>query len=233
MQEVSNRKITQYFDEKGFLIKDDLIINEHVLKLFINDDYYTTYYCTPSLLEELVLGNLAINGLIKQREDLAFSEVREDFIKVNLNINSPRLEELESNVNPQISATNILRLMNKHLDSSPLHKSTGGTHVMSIATNEEILYTCQDIGRHNALDKLFGCCLKNDIKVSDKILLSSGRITNEICYKAVKMGIKIVVSRATVSSLAIDLAEEHDLTILGFTRVNRFNIYTNPQRIIE
>lgn len=233
MQEVQNRIIKQYFDGKGFSTKDDLIITEHVLELVVNDVHYTTFYCTPSLLEELVIGNLAINGLIKKYSDLEFIQIQDDFIKVKVkeNIsNQPRVEEISDF---SISAKQILQLMNTHLDSSPLHKATGGTHIMSLATNNEILYTCQDIGRHNALDKLYGICLKNDINIADKILLSSGRITHEMCYKAMQMGIKLVLSRATVSSLAIDLAEEHGITIVGFTRVNRFNIYSNPQRIIE
>lgn len=233
MQETQNRIIKQYFDGKGLETKEDLIITEHVLELIINDAHYTTYYCTPSLLEELVIGNLAINGVIKKFSDLEFVQIQDDCIKVIVNDNKSDQSQVEETDNLSISGQEILQLMNRHLDSSPLHKATGGTHIMSLATNNDILHTCQDIGRHNALDKLYGICLKNDIDISDKILLSSGRITHEMCYKAMKMGIKLIVSRATVSSLAIDLAEEHGITIVGFTRVNRFNIYTNPQRIKE
>lgn len=233
MQEVQNRMIKQYYEDSGFTLKDDLIITEHVLELIVNDSYYTTYYCTPSLLEELVIGNLAINGVINKYSDLEFVDIKDNRIKVLVKESEPTQAQVANKEDLVVSAKQVLKLMNKHLDSSPLHKATGGTHIMSLATNEEILYTCQDIGRHNALDKLLGICLKNNIDRSDKILLSSGRITHEMCFKAVKLGVKIILSRATVSSLAIDLAEQNGITIAGFTRVNRFNVYTNPQRIIE
>ncbi|HZK44052.1 MAG TPA: formate dehydrogenase accessory sulfurtransferase FdhD [Syntrophomonadaceae bacterium] len=233
MLEVTKRKIVQYLAEKGFLLRDDLIIKEHRLKLIVNDEYYSDYFCTPSFLEELVLGSLAIEGLIRQKSDLKFIDINDDCIKVNISSSSETKKNVKSDSEIQIKASRVLELMDKHLDSSPLHKTTGGTHVMSLATNDDIIITCQDIGRHNALDKLYGCCLKNDIKLDDKILFSSGRITNEIAYKTLKMGVKVIVSRAMVSSMAIELAEAHGLTILGFTRGNRFNIYSNPHRIIE
>ncbi|NLB88770.1 MAG: formate dehydrogenase accessory sulfurtransferase FdhD [Syntrophomonadaceae bacterium] len=233
MREVQNRQIKQYFEDKGFTTKDDLIITEHALDLIVNDAHHTTYYCTPSLLEELVIGNLAINGVINKFSDLEFVDVKDDCIKVIVKENKSEKTQVQAADDFVISAKDALKLMNQHLDSSPLHKTTGGTHIMSLATVDEILFSCQDIGRHNALDKLYGICLKNDIDISDKILLSSGRMTHEMCYKAVQIGVKIILSRAAVSSLAIDLAEEFGLTIAGFTRVNRFNVYSNPQRIIE
>ncbi len=232
MEVVTTRNIFQYVEGQGFVLKEDLIIKEHTLQLFINDKYYTTYDCSPELLPELIIGNLAINGLINTRSDIDFIDIKDDCIKVNIpeKISLPnRPQETEL----KITAKQVLELMHKHLDSSPLHKSTGGTHVMSVATNDDIIYSCQDIGRHNALDKLYGYCLQNNINTSDKIFLSSGRISKEICFKAVKMGIKVFIARATVSSQAIDLARENNITVTGFTRGNRFNIYSHPHRIIE
>lgn len=232
VQEVSTHKIYQYFTADGFVEKDDLIINEHSFELLINGNYHATYNCTPSLLEELIIGNLVINKIINHVSDLTFEEINTDYIKTKFHKRASS-EYKVSNVDMKIKAKQILVLMDKHLDSSPLHKSTGGTHVMSIANNNEIIFSCQDIGRHNALDKLYGYCLKNNIDLSDKILFSSGRITNEICQKLISIGIKIVVSRATVSNMAIELAHRHNLTLIGFARGNRFNLYTHPYRILE
>lgn len=232
MEVVTRRDIHEYVEGQGFTLKPDLIIKEHSLQLFINDQYYTTYDCSPELLPELIIGNLAINGIINNRSDLDFTDMKDDCIKVTIAENlSPQKDPRE--IDLKISARQVLNLMHKHLDSSPLHKSTGGTHVMSVATNEEIIYSCQDIGRHNALDKLYGYCLENNISIKDKIFLSSGRISKEICYKAVKMGVRVFIARATVSSQAIDLAIENNITITGFTRGNRFNIYSHPHRIME
>lgn len=232
MQETSKYEIYQYWENEGFTKKEDLIINEEEFKLIINGENYATYYCTPSLLEELIIGNLAINNTINQASELIFQNIKPGLIEVILN--KPQLKEnLIDLPEVKIKAQQVLNLMNQHLESSPLHKSTGGTHVMSLADSEGIIFSCQDIGRHNALDKLYGYSLKNNINTSDKILFSSGRITNEICEKAVKIGIKVIVSRATVSNLAIDLAIKNDITLIGFTRINRFNLYSHPYRILE
>ncbi len=232
MQETSTHKIYQYFTDQGFLSKDDLIINENAFRLTVNGEYYYTYFCTPSLLEELVIGNLAVNKMIKQASEVTFDKIGSDYIEVRLDKQAIATSKAPD-TKLSIKAGQILRLMDEHLDSSPLHKSTGGTHVMSLASSKEIIFSCQDIGRHNALDKLYGYCLRNDIALGDKILFSSGRISNEICQKVIAMGIKIVVSRATVSSMAIESAHQDKVTLIGFARGNRFNLYTHPDRILE
>lgn len=233
--ETSIYKIYQYHKDEGFVEKDDLIINEEEFRLIIDGGYYASYCATPSMIKELVIGNLAINGVIEQASDITFTNISAGLIETTLNkgeaISKVKLKRIESS-RIKITADNILALMNTHLESSPLHKSTGGTHVISLADETGLIYSCQDIGRHNAIDKLYGYLLINNISASDKILLSSGRITKEMCEKAIKIGTKIVVSRATVSNLAIDLAIENNITLIGFARLTRFNLYSHPERII-
>jgi FdhD protein len=88
-----------------------------------------------------------------------------------------------------------------------------------------------DIGRHNALDKIFGYCLKNNISIGNKIIVFSGRISSEILLKVAKIGCEVVLSKSAPTELALQLAEELGITTVGFIRNQSLNIYTCPERI--
>ena len=108
---------------------------------------------------------------------------------------------------------------------------TYGKHVLKPKLRKTILAFAEDIGRHNAVDKVFGSCILRNISFSKKILLVSGRISSEIVSKCIKWGIPVVASRTSATSLALELAVEGGVTLVGFVRANRMNIYTNRQRL--
>ena len=95
-----------------------------------------------------------------------------------------------------------------------------------------IVLSRMDIGRHNALDKIYGHCLKHKIPVRDKVIVFSGRISSEILLKVAKIGCEIVLSKSAPTEFALTLAEELGITTVGFIRQNSFNLYTHPERII-
>lgn len=88
-----------------------------------------------------------------------------------------------------------------------------------------------DIGRHNALDKLYGYCLMHSLAVEDKIMVFSGGISSEVLLKVAKIGCSIVLSKSAPTELALRLAHELGITTVGFIRNQSFNIYTWPERI--
>jgi FdhD protein len=90
-----------------------------------------------------------------------------------------------------------------------------------------------DIGRHNALDKIYGHCLKNDIPVDDKIIVFSGRISSEILLKVAKIGCEVILSKSAPTELALELAEQLGITTIGFIRNQALNVYTYPKRIVN
>lgn len=118
-------------------------------------------------------------------------------------------------------------------EQQTLFNNTGGIHACALFDfNFNLLYHCEDVGRHNAMDKLTGKSLKNHtIPCLDHILMLSGRASFELIHKAVCMGIPVVASVGAPSSLAVSLAENFGMTLIGFLRESRMNIYTHPYRI--
>lgn len=112
---------------------------------------------------------------------------------------------------------------------------TGGLHASSLFTQTgQLLAVREDIGRHNALDKAIGACLVDSSIALDRALLcSSGRISYEIIQKALMAGISVVMGVGAPSSLAVTLATDFNLTLLGFARDGRFNVYSGPERLLS
>jgi FdhD protein len=132
----------------------------------------------------------------------------------------------------QVEAGEILKLVGAVQDKALLFKSTGGVHSAALAERDKLLFYNEDIGRHNAVDKIVGQCILKNISLEDKILLTSGRISSEIVIKGAKLGLPIIVSRSAPTSLAVALARETGITLVGFARGKRLNIYSHTIRII-
>jgi FdhD protein len=115
---------------------------------------------------------------------------------------------------------------------SSIFMRTGGVHSCAVCREGEVVISNDDIGRHNALDKVFGKCLLEEIRLDDKLILTSGRISSEILIKVARMGAPIIVSRCAPTDLALRLAEKVGITVIGFARAGRMNIYTHPERVI-
>jgi len=134
----------------------------------------------------------------------------------------------------KISRDLVYQLPEKLRKSQDVFESTGGLHASALFNLEgNLLLTREDVGRHNALDKLIGTALKQDLlPLNNSILLLSGRASFELIQKAAMAGIKMVAAVGAPSSLAVELASEFDMTLIGFLRNNRFNIYGGKQRVI-
>jgi FdhD protein len=128
----------------------------------------------------------------------------------------------------------LLSLMGRLQEGQPVFRETGGTHAVALASPDgQIFLQAEDVGRHNAMDKVIGRALLSGQDFGGLVALLSGRISFEMALKTARAGIPILAAVSAPTSLALKLARELDLTLAGFVRGQRLNIYTAPQRLVD
>lgn len=193
--------------ENEILEKMDEVAVEHQLIIQLKNGNKVDVTCTPSYLDELILGRRYL------LDDLSEQELGKLSIGDNKEISTVSLE-------------NIFRIVAEMFENpGSLFRDTGCAHSCVLVKDGEILCSMEDIGRHNALDKVIGYAVENQIPFAQSIIFTSGRISRDYLQKVVKAGFKIAVSRAAVTDGAVELAKEKDITLLGFIRKNTGNVY--------
>jgi len=211
----------------------DLMVHETALHLEIPGIMARTLYCSPSEQKELIVGHLYTQGFIHTPEDIESLEMDMDAGSVRVILketrqNLPRVLPAEEPVfDPQI----LLANQQKFFDQSTLQKATAGTHRCALCDDSGTYFACIDISRHNALDKLTGKALLEGVSLADKYILTSGRIPMDMIQKAAAISVPMIVSRSTPTIAAVETARKAGITLLGFSRENRFNIYSAPYRL--
>lgn len=240
----------------------DLIVSEYAVTVKINQQEFVTMVCTPEYVEDMVIGYLASERVIRSFEDIEeiWHQEKEGFVHIKTKHINPYYQQTQNKryitsccgmsrqgfvftndalvakkidqVHVQITTEDCFRLMHAMQDSADIFKKTGGVHNAALCDVNGIVLSRMDIGRHNALDKIYGYCLRNNIRMEDKIIVFSGRISSEILLKVSKIGCAIVLSKSAPTELALQLAEQLGITTVGFIRQQTLNIYTHPQRIL-
>lgn len=221
--------------------------------------------CTPGHDEELAVGFLFTEGIVKSKDEIAGCKIIGDNI-VNAELEpevvfdpqklerhfytssscgvcgKSSIDAVKNNIvckpgtgNIKVNADVITSLPDSLRKQQEVFKHTGGLHASALFNlNGNLLVTREDVGRHNALDKLIGALLmSNEMPLDRHILLLSGRASFELIQKAAMAGIKIVCAVGAPSSLAAELAKDCGMTLIGFLRDGRFNIYCGEQRVIN
>ncbi|MBS7606464.1 MAG: formate dehydrogenase accessory sulfurtransferase FdhD [Candidatus Bathyarchaeia archaeon] len=236
----------------------DVIAIEEVTRLYINDGLYAVFHHLPSQVKELIVGYLLTEGLIERIEDIlemkfsgmdAHVRLSEDkYLGVSdrirlitvlcsgkiapLNI-SKSAQKLRFN-DIKFSANVIFKSIEILNSRASIFRASGGTHSAALINGDcEIMAFAEDIGRHNAIDKVVGEATIKGANLSELILASTGRLTSEVVIKVVRVGIPVLVSPSAPTSMGLKIAESSNLTLIGFVRKKRFNIYTSPHRINE
>jgi FdhD protein len=232
---------------------DDFIAVEKRVRISVNGRGVLSLYCTPLMVRELVVGIIHNEGLISgewcaERMSIeygdeilvdvpatgAFSEGERTITSgcaggVSLTRPLPEAMRSDTIIFPAEKVRNVFREFQSRSES---YKLTGGVHSAALSDGNVVLAFAEDIGRHNAVDKVIGHCLLENIPFAGKMLLASGRLSSEIVLKCARSGIPVLVSRAAPTSLAVEIAESTGLTVVGFMRGDRMNVYTGKQRII-
>ena len=131
-----------------------------------------------------------------------------------------------------VDSSLLLRLGRALRDLQTIHPKVGGTHSAALFdARAHAVHTAEDIGRHNAVDKVIGYCLLRKIPLEDKILVTSGRASYEMATKAIRAGLPLIAALSAPTSLAVQIAQSRGLTLIGYLRGSRMNVYTHPERL--
>jgi len=230
-------------------------ITETPVSLTLNGEVWTTFMCTPVHLEAMMVGFLFNEGVIDSMDEVADIRICEhgDNVDVWLTHNAPRPDSwtrtsgcaggvtaVDSIRKPRsvavsdamiLSPKQIRALVDLLFESQQLYRETGGVHTSALSDGDRVILSAEDIGRHNTLDKIAGLYLLEKPRLGKKVLITTGRISSEMLQKAVRLGAGVLISRTSPSSLSIELAEKWGITLIGYARRNRFNIYANNHRI--
>ncbi|WP_245203644.1 formate dehydrogenase accessory sulfurtransferase FdhD [Ammoniphilus resinae] len=244
-------------------LKEDLIVTEHPVTLKINGVEFATLVCTPEYMEDMAIGFLASEGVISNYNDIKdiWVQEKEGFIHIKIDALDPNFQYLSSKryiasccgksrqgfvffndvrtakriqtTDVNLSFEDCFRLMNQMQEEATTFSQTGGVHNAALCDRNQVLLSRMDIGRHNALDKIYGYCIKHQIPMTDKIIVFSGRISSEILLKVAKMRCEVILSKSAPTSLTLELAEDLGITTVGFIRNESCNVYTHPERFLE
>lgn len=240
---------------------EDEVAVEAPVEIYVNGRLLTVLYATPQDIEALAVGHLMTEGLLKNPEHIAEVKVvnnkayvkTSDMVEDRIKAHKVRVVRTPCGQPPDRLLTgldrlagfkvpsdicwrsedilNAMRLLNA---SAEVYRKTGGVHVALILDDAGFKVVSEDVGRHNALDKVVGLrVLKGLTDFSHTLLVCSGRLSSEIVLKSARVGIPIVASISAPTSLGLDLAERLGVTVVGFVRGGRFNVYTHSERIAD
>ena len=229
------RNIVRYINGEYVELRD-LMVHEMTLHLNILDVAHKALYCSPSELFELVLGHLYTQRYIRRIADIETMDVDEEagiaIVKLNTaEANRIVTEDIPLSDKIVFDPEALLRNQERFYDESTLQKATAGIHRSALCSDWGTHMACIDVSRHNTIDKVTGKALMNGVSLHDKYIITSGRIPKDMIQKAVAIGIPMIVSRSTPTIAAVEVAKKANITLLGFSRENRFNIYTAPYRL--
>jgi len=235
------------------------IAREFPLTIILNGQELVTLLCTPLAMPALAVGYLSSEGLLADAAEIKRITVDEERGIARVDTVHPvALEENTSfkrliasgcgrgaslysradAVIPPVTAEiavhpqEIIKLVAEFQRHSELYSTTHGVHSAALCTRERIELFFEDVGRHNALDKIFGKCLLDKISLEDKLVITSGRMSSDSVYKVAKRGMPLLVSVSSPTDLAVKIATDLGITLAGRVTGSKVDVYTHSRRIL-
>ncbi len=238
----------------------DTVVREQRIELVLNEVPLLAMLALPRDVEALALGFLVSEGLWWDRErlpevhfDAATGQVRclgsfdQDAVESihrrwtfgtgcgggGTARDLSRLSDCRPIVSEMtVRASQLTALGREFAQETVLYRMTGGVHACGIANADRLLLVAEDVGRHNAFDKVAGRALVGEVDLSDKVAFSTGRLTAEIVAKAIAHGVPLLVSFSAPTAMGVQWSNRFGLTLVGFLRGGRMNVYTAYQRVV-
>jgi FdhD protein len=223
------------------------VVREQPLTVSVNGERFVTLLCSPIKLDALVIGYLWMEQVIEGLDEISRLEISPVDGRADVTLAHPvtlpteRILtsgcgggitfRIDHRLFPRLHSTLQVRpeqltAQMKALFAAAVHyRASRGIHGAALSDGEQLLVMAEDVGRHNAVDKIKGEALQRVIQTNDRILLSTGRISSEMLLKAARMGVPVIASRTSPTEMAVALAEQLNITICGYVRGGALNLY--------
>src|SRR6202171_1367419 len=238
-----------YFPLKGARMEEvkGEVLREQPLTVYVDGERFLTLLCSPFELDALVLGYLWMEKVIGSLDEVAELQISEVDGRADVTLQRPVTLPTERiltsgcgggitfRIDPRLFPRIVSDLrvrpavlgdrMRDLIQEAVHYRASRGIHGAALADRDRVLLVAEDVGRHNAVDKIMGLAVQRGIPTQDKILLSTGRVSSEMLLKAARMSVPIVASRTSPTEMAVALAEQLGVTIVGYLRGDRLNLY--------
>lgn len=232
------------------------VCEESNVSLFINDKKFITFMCTPYNLKELAIGHLYTRNLIESIDDIDsirvcnnlkniyiisdFVSIEDDFSlstvlssscgsSPSFNVNLDKVLKLDTLFQLEALKSATIEMFKRAVK----HQETGGMHSCAVYNTKKDIIAIEDVGRHNAVDKIIGACLIENYDFKNSTIISTGRISTDMILKCAGAGVPVVITRSIPTTSALELAKKFKITVIGRIMSSEPIIYLNKDRILK
>jgi FdhD protein len=231
------------------------IVREQPMTLWVNGERFLTLLCSPIKVDALIVGYLWMEKIIGSLDDVRALDVSTVDGRADVTLTGPVILPTERiltsgcgggitfRIDPRLfpRLDSSLRVrpeqlaggMKELFGASVHYQASRGIHGAALSDGERLLVVAEDVGRHNAIDKVKGEALLRGIPTKDRVLLSTGRISSEMLLKAARMGVPVVASRTSPTEMAVALAEQLNVTVCGYVRPDGLNLYAGEGVVLD